>query len=333
MDVKKIIKKQIEDNIKRYYPDININKIQISIKPYHKVLITTPYSDAQFLVEIKIRQKDGGELVKYMFAKKFKNARNEFENWQKIKELSRGPNKLIPKYFDLIKKENILLTDYVHPAQNSLYKFLKMHIAIKNKDESIKLIEKIAEWLVEFQNKCTLGKSADLSLYIQNAEKELKNLPNFSTKEKEHLIEKISMESANISNIPKVFSGDLYLRHILIKNDKLIVVDWDNLKTSHSCYDIHTLFINLESRTRHPFVFTKKYINGLEKEFLEHYKKLSKFEFSEETYHITRIMYLIHFLYSYNWRYKDKIIHTKKMLFWRYFMYNLKTEVKNYLRN
>jgi len=331
LSIKDIIKNHIQKNLNKYYSKLQIKKAQISIKPYHRLLITTPYSEAQFLCKISIKQRDKSDIIKYIFAKKFGNASREFKNFQKIKKITYGASRMVPYYFDLIKDKNIIFVEYIHPAQNLLYKFLKLNIPSRDKVESKKLITMIAKWLVNFQKRFTFDKTMNLNSYISQAKNELRALNYFSKGEKEELINKIKKESRFITDIPRVFSGDLYLRHILISNDELIVVDWDNLKITHPYYDIHSLFINLESRTRHPGVFTKKYISELEEDFLKVYKKLSKFEFSEKAYKVTRTMYLIHFLYSYNWRYKNKILHTKKMPFWRYFMYNVKREVRNYL--
>jgi len=333
MDLRNLIKKHIEKNVIHYFPHLSIKDTSIFVKPYRRFLITTPYSEGQFLVEVRIRQKNGREITKRIFAKKFRNAENEFRNWQKIKKVSFGPLKMIPQYYDLIREENILLSEYIHPAQNALYYFLKINIPFKNKDLSQKLMTKIANWLVNFQKQFTFSQPTSFESYILIAQRELETLPYFSSEEKKDIIYKIKKESVTISYLFPVFSGDLYLRHILMKDDKIIVVDWDNLKKTHPYYDIHALFINLESRTRHPLFFSKRYIAELEKKFLQTYQDLSNFEFSEKVYKLTRILYLIHFLYSYNWRYKNKIFHTKKMPFWRYFIYNIRKEIKGYLKD
>lgn len=332
MNLKKIIEERIKERGLSYFSNLPFKEIlKIKVKRFRQSLISTPYSDAQFIAEVTFKLKNNKEIQKKIFIKKFKNAEQEYNNFKKIKKITSGPLKMAPFYYDFLKEENLIFVEYIYPAKNLLYEFLKNNIVFHNIDYSKNLMRKIACWLTSFQSQFNLGENKDFSYFLALTKKELTKIPYFSFSEKEKLIAIIKKEAIKIKKIPLVYSADLYLRHLLLYQDRLILVDWDNLKITHPYYDIHALFINLESRTRHPFFFSLRYIKKLEDEFLKTYKAKSSFDFSEKIYKITRLMYLIHFLYSYYWRYRKKIFHPKKMIFWRFFIYNIKKEVKNYL--
>jgi hypothetical protein len=332
MDRKNLIEKHISKNIKKYYPNTNFNSFEITLNRYKRALITTPYSDSQFLAKIYLNQKNKS-IKKYIFIKQHKNAEKEYKNYKKIEEFTTSTKKLIPKYYDFIKDKNIVLSEYIYPSKNLLYDFLRYNIPRANKEKSSKLILKIASWLSNFQNSLRLEKNRDINYFIDKAEKNLSKLPFFSINQKKDLVNYLKKQSTNFKKLPQVYSNDLCLRHILISNNELCVCDWDDLKTTFPYYDIHSLFINLESRTRHPFIFSQEFIENLETTFLNKYKQLSNFKFSTKEFNITRRLYLIDFLYNrYTWWYKDNVSFLKKNFFWQSYIRKIEKELI-YIKN
>ncbi len=334
MDQDKIVlEKYIKNNFKNYYPNLNYADIVININR-ERSIIPHKFSCKRYHCIINGKDRDKNNFDKHIFVKKVPGELflQEVKNLETLKNYS-IESQLIPKFFDFLSKENILIWEYIYPRQNLLIDFLKSPSSNVKKEKIRKIIKKVAIWLCDFQKKCILEEKSSVDQYIKKAEKELGIISYFSDKQKGKIVKKIKKDLKNIKTLPLVFSSnDFTLRNILITNSgKIIVVDWSHLLKTYNYWDLHSFIINLESRTRHRGVFNKGYIKDLKNIFLKTYENNSIFQFSENVYYLTRKLYIIYYLYNYYQKYNHKKITLKKFIFWKNFINNLKQELIDYI--